>query len=335
MIVVPHFSSQPPSACLQRRHSLVAMLLSTVDMRQHAMDLRDRGFTVIRDAGCISAPLVEAAGEDCRVVLNELLEQAAAIGCDPVEQVYAFNEICNRNRNRWDMRMPQTTAFDALLEETETVASAVLRTLRQLPLHRDEPGLRLTRLITPRRPKTCQTGAIVSRHGASGQFFHQDGHSNSWAMRTLPGHRLFNIFVPLVDVPANGDGTAFIPGSHLWTRERLLRERDESALPLEESDRAEAPSCPAGGLILFDYRVLHRGLPNAQGRTRPVAYATMGLGWARDTVNFPDISLRAVVDKLPTDHEEREGSRRAIRRATPFYDDTSLTDTEMEELPAA
>ena len=83
----------------------------------------------------------------------------------------------------------------------------------------------------------------------------------------------------------------------------------------------EAPACPAGGIIVFDYRTLHRGLPNAGTRDRPVAYGVCSTGWAKDSVNYPDLCVRAAVESLPTDPEELELSRITIRNAHPFWSD--------------
>ena len=51
-----------------------------------------------------------------------------------------------------------------------------------------------------------------------------------------------------------------------------------------------APSCEAGGIVLFDYRLLHRGL-RAAARQRPIAYAVLSTGKAWDRANFPVLTL--------------------------------------------
>lgn len=59
----------------------------------------------------------------------------------------------------------------------------------------------------------------------------------------------------------------------------------------------EAPAVPAGGVLVFDYRTVHRGLPSA-GRDRPVAYLVAAVqrpGAGRrgpvDDFNFPPLRL--------------------------------------------
>ena len=44
------------------------------------------------------------------------------------------------------------------------------------------------------------------------------------------------------------------------------------------------PSPTLGGLVVFDFRLMHRGLPNDTPHARPVAYAVVGRGGARDEV---------------------------------------------------
>ena len=51
-------------------------------------------------------------------------------------------------------------------------------------------------------------------------------------------------------------------------------------------EAVEAPACRAGGVILFDFRIIHGGLPSL-GRERPIAYAICSTGGAADESNFP------------------------------------------------
>ena len=59
-------------------------------------------------------------------------------------------------------------------------------------------------------------GAIISADGAKAQTFHADaGATHIKLARHLPAHRLYNVFVPLVDIAEDADGTQLWPGSHL------------------------------------------------------------------------------------------------------------------------
>ena len=46
-----------------------------------------------------------------------------------------------------------------------------------------------------------------------------------------------------------------------------------------------------GDIIVFDYRVVHRGMANAATAARPVLYSTFSRPWFRDALNFPDDAL--------------------------------------------
>ena len=50
--------------------------------------------------------------------------------------------------------------------------------------------------------------------------------------------------------------------------------------------RAVAPTLPAGSAVLFDVRVLHRGLANRSGVARPVLYFTYAAPWYHDLHMF-------------------------------------------------
>ena len=73
-------------------------------------------------------------------------------------------------------------------------------------------------------------------------------------------HRLFNMFCPLVDLQKDGDGTMFWPGSHLArTRAAAYHAAIGRSARLDADPLAMAemvvPACPAGGIILFDFRL--------------------------------------------------------------------------------
>ena len=46
-----------------------------------------------------------------------------------------------------------------------------------------------------------------------------------------------------------------------------------------------------GDVIIFDFRVIHRGMANKSPRWRPMLYATCSRPWFSDDFNFPSKSL--------------------------------------------
>ena len=54
-----------------------------------------------------------------------------------------------------------------------------------------------------------------------------------------------------------------------------------------------APCLNKGSVLLFDYRVLHRGKANISNEKRPILVFTFAKPWFRDVLNF---SKRSVFD---------------------------------------
>ena len=125
-------------------------------------------------------------------------------------------------------------------------------------------------------------------------------------------------FIPLVDVEKNGDGTMLWPRSHLeGTRYDAYRAAIARSGSLEEDEIAmgemEAPACPKGSLLIFDFRLLHRGMPNDTGRDRAIAHAILGTGFARDQLNSQSSpSLWDAVASSPKDPEDRRAWQEAF-----------------------
>ncbi|KAL3893673.1 MAG: hypothetical protein SGPRY_014069, partial [Prymnesium sp.] len=292
-----------------------------------ARQLRDDGFVVIPDAQ-IPSSTIEKVASSSKLELSDLLQLVAHAGVDPVEQLYNFNEVCHRFKYRWDFRVqPESRAWEELMTQAIDTVSPIIRELHRLSVHPDEGGHRMTRLITPKSPTAIMSGAILSKPGALSQRFHADASPTHLRMASLfPSHRLFNIFVPLVDIEANGDGTQFLPGTHHSRRAKhRFKQAVERAGRLEDDATtmatAVAPACPAGGVMLFDYRVLHRGLANNSTRDRPIAYSVCSTGWAWDNCNFPDTKIRNVVEYLPKDQDELKLTRDVISKSCPYWYD--------------
>tara|TARA_B110001452_G_scaffold227650_1_gene202665 strand:+ start:37 stop:954 length:918 start_codon:yes stop_codon:yes gene_type:complete len=251
--------------------------LSPSAITAHATALRDRGFTVVNqpiaDATLLSRAAAEVVG-----TLDTLLEQVADAGFHPLEQQYLFDEICYRQYGRWDVRRPYDTADTPAWAElcSKVKAATVVPILAELQLG---------------EPETLMSGAIVSRAGARAQRPHADADLEQYeAGEADETFRTFSCFIPLVDLHgSSGDGTQFWPGSHVsaataeaaW--ERATRDGWEQRLARRPVG-SEAPICRAGGLVLYDSRIIHAGLPS-QGRTRPIAYLVIGTGGAQDS-NF-------------------------------------------------
>jgi len=256
-----------------------------------ARQLQTEGFVALPRELNVGPELAATVAAECHDRLNHLLEAVDAAGCNVVEQQYSFAEICHRKRLRWDIRMPETPAWAALCRSAVESAGPYIREACG-----GSPGEEV---------RVIMSGAVVSRPGALEQSFHADGEGG-----------LFNIFIPLVDIEPEDDGTQYWPGSHLTdpSMERVLGLVDDAAAMGEMA----SPGCAAGGFLAFDYRTIHRGRIN-NGRERAVAYVVCTADPdAADRKNFPDLS---VFDAEP-----------GYTEYIPFFDE-SAGDTWRAQLP--
>ena len=134
-------------------------------------------------------------------------------------------------------------------------------------------------------------GLLHSNPASSEQLWHADGeHLFAGTEHChLPVHSL-NVFVPLVDITEENGGTEFCLGSHRLTgaSDRIVWQDDAHRDRIGSKGEPVAFTCRAGSVILFDYRILHRGLANSTQASRPVLYFTYARAWFRDVRNFPE-----------------------------------------------
>jgi hypothetical protein len=117
---------------------------------------------------------------------------------------------------------------------------------------------------------------VVARPGAGAQHLHAD-HPPLFAQDAggagLPAHA-FTLLIPLVDTDDEVGGTEVFKGSH-------RRSVDPGAV-----GAGQTRPLSLGSGLLFDYRLLHRGLANRSSRDRPVLSIVYQRSWFRDAVNF-------------------------------------------------
>lgn len=287
------------------------MLLCT-----HAIELRDQGYTVLPRAA--AEPLIAEARVQVSSHAARLRDMVEELGLNPTEDSYAFAELDKRHRLRWSLQAPPScNAWTEVVDCAVVQASAVIQTMHMLPENADDASHAWTGWL-PTLPAVTHTGAIISGDGAKAQVFHADaGELHLKLSRLSTRHRLFNVFVPLVDVAEGGDGTMLWPRSHLMrTRAVAYHEALGRSARLEDDaavmSEMVVPGCPAGGVIIFDFRLLHRGQPNRTGRERPMAHAILSTGFAFDQKGTPSSSLRAAVAALPADPAARRRVREGV-----------------------
>lgn len=153
----------------------------------------------------------------------------------------------------------------------------------------------LPKLLGPKDSiRLCHLSLLVATPDSVDQGWHADGGHVS-LHEHLPCH-CFNVFIPLQDIPLEMGPTEFRPGSHFLTRNlgpmmlaarcrKTLRPPVWSALSM-------------GDVVVFDYRVLHRGRANNTDKNRFVLVCTFCHSWFEDVLNFPKRSMMDPADKV-------------------------------------
>ncbi|KAA0164826.1 hypothetical protein FNF27_07754 [Cafeteria roenbergensis] len=145
---------------------------------------------------------------------------------------------------------------------------------------------------------------VVSLPGAPAQHWHADaGQLFPRAGLHLPAHGVV-AFAALANVTRDMGPTEFVPGSHVQCG------KDEKPSPVQYDDGSVLDLCkavpgnrlliaeaPRGSVVLFDFRIFHRGGPNTSDRRRALLYSTYLREWYTDRVNFHQ-QLSASFDAL-------------------------------------
>lgn len=151
------------------------------------------------------------------------------------------------------------------------------------------------------------SGVVFSEPDSPAQYWHIDSPHESTSH--LPPHAL-NVLVALQDVPIHMGPTEFASGSHILTNHRsnpsLVRDEliyqhaHTSPHWLVQGTTDKVPesyvhALELGSCLLFDDRLLHRGLANRSDRTRHVAYFSYRRKGYAENTHFE--SQRSVFDE--------------------------------------
>ena len=226
--------------------------------------LGDLGYVVLTATrGVLPPSLVCSAEARAGEELQGMLSRLESLGFDPSSDSFSFSEIVHRSGLRYDLRLSRRRARSAPWRAVSTaVAAWAMPVLAAAEAE-----------VTPRRRTE---GVVTSLPGSETQAFHMDGAHG------------FNAIVPLVDVGTHGTGTEFWPGSH---RDASIRtEALGGGLACLATQEIVQPKLGAGDVLLYNYRVVHRGPENAGPHARPLYYSA----YVGDTWNFPQESLAGV-----------------------------------------
>lgn len=239
-------------------------------LRSAADVLAENGVVLLK--GGLSIERCESCRAAAMGALDECVAHLKEQGVD-YRTSFAFREVVHRAPLRYDVSLQPGTGITTLpAEDAAALADGLWQPLVRRVLGRDA--------------RHNFDGAFIALPGAGPQEPHMDGghlfHTTHGFSLDLPVH-IVNVFIPLVDTSMAMGPTEFWPGSHI-----------ASAVPFIDEMASVALEADCGDVIIFDYRVFHRGLPNTSPTVpRPVLYQTYSRAWFRDAHNFPEQSLLA------------------------------------------
>jgi hypothetical protein len=174
---------------------------------------------------------------------------------------FIFREIASRSLQRFDLRINADSEVGALVDEW----------IWKQPLVQEL----LLDMLGPLEEIDHDISVVYSRPGANHQGWHADGNHisgqqdagwNELGYQTqLADAYSICLFIPLIDLNEDVGFTQFWPGSH---RSRDLMGFGKVA---ELTGSIWDGICDAGDSVWYDYRLMHRGMPNSSASTlRPV-----------------------------------------------------------------
>ena len=189
-----------------------------------------------------------------------------------------------RSPGRYELLSPMESPF---------TSEKLLRNPLLLPL--------MQRTLSTQRIEVDTHSSVTSLGNTPAQHWHRDaGFIHSTVKDQLPPHGLV-VFIPLVDVDVDMGPTMFLTGSHISCERNEQKEINLDNWVLEEcpfvGPVVRTPA-PKGSAIIFDLRILHRGLANKKDLRRPQLYVTFFQEWYVDHVNF-NAKQSTKFDKLP------------------------------------
>jgi ectoine hydroxylase-related dioxygenase (phytanoyl-CoA dioxygenase family) len=179
-----------------------------------------------------------------------------------------YREIMQRDPNRFDFRLDLPVPGDNN-DDNNSNSGPCWKALEEkgawMSLIRSALGIDVVRV---------KCGCVLSLPGADEQYWHSDGvhvgpalsirRTRTTETAASPPHALC-VFVPLLPLTAETGGTEFWAGSHKY--DRLLQKKGEQALP-----GGTVGIVTLGSAVVYDYRVVHRGMANTSSSARPIAY---------------------------------------------------------------
>eukprot|EP00667_Euglena_gracilis_P014692 EG_transcript_15232 len=202
-----------------------------------------------------------------------LEERIAAIRNKDSGAVIRFREVTERDTGRFDAQFTEAAAA------AQDAMQAAAMSSRWVPLIR--------RLLSEDF-RVVRCGVVCATAGTGHQYWHSDGPHRGpaagWDGAGAAAPYCFCVFVPLVDLTEETGYTQFWAGSHKY--DGLLAAKGEQCVP-GDTDAL----CPAGSAVVYDFRVVHRGMPNESASPRPILYFLYATPDFDEDYNFGTTSI--------------------------------------------
>jgi len=254
----------------------------------------------------LKAPIVE------HVERVERLLQQKRVKLE-VGSVNGFHEVCLRSPGRIDIPCIGDQIDDSSVTPLKRIASRVLCDHQQSQMS-GRAGMD-SEERSAEGALCAFRGIIRADPGCPAQQWHADSPHVVGPMHGPPN--LLNMLVTLQDCPVEMGPTEVLPESHVLTNHLrpdapfdelgLVYQRPENSPELLRSDKSPIiAEMPAGSALIFDDRVLHRGMANQSQKKRDVAffsYHREGYSTptyyeaARSLLNYDHRSMAQIVKK--------------------------------------
>ena len=243
-----------------------------IDIIEFDTAMDSKGFVLLEEL--CAKDVLEQLQKVCQVrskILHETLgDKTIGIG-----SVNGYDEIVQRSKGRWDIPIsPAEFGFD-------------VKAFPWWPL--------VVRLLGNDAEHSF-SGVVFSDPGSPAQEWHID--SPHVSAEHLPAHAV-NVFVALEDISIEMGPTEFAVGSHWHTNhlsnpelvvDNLLYQNSGISPEILDTPKGTlerySSTFSAGNCVIFDDRMLHRGLANASDRTRYVVYFSYREKGYRENTHF-------------------------------------------------
>jgi len=241
----------------------------------------DDGYTQLK--AVVSPSQIADLAESVRAYFHELLDAAGGRSSLSVGVPQGYREIVHRSPGRYDLQLAPSciNAFPLGLDGVDRA-----------------PWSSLITDLLGKEAKLLMHGALVALPGASGFSWHSDGrHLFDYLGDEKPHVHLppycINIFVPLTLLSEQSGLLEFCPGSHHLTgvSSEIIWASPQNLEIIGAKEPTRVVGCQLGDALAFEYRVLHRAMPNRSEQLRMIFYATYAAYWYIDALNFPPRSV--------------------------------------------